>query len=91
LTRGTFKGLDENLPIIIEDNVWVCLGVQILPGVTVGEGAILAMGAIVTQDVPALAVVGGNPANLITSRDTTVYQRLKAKNAWVQKIAISLD
>ncbi len=52
-------------PVIIGRNVWVGGGAIILPGVTVGDGSTIAAGAVVTQDVPANCLVGGNPARVI--------------------------
>ncbi|MDE5842315.1 MAG: acyltransferase [Muribaculaceae bacterium] len=52
-------------PVIIEDRVWLGQNVCVMPGVTIGEGAIVAAGAIVTKDVPPYCVVGGNPARII--------------------------
>lgn len=49
-------------PIRICDNAWIGMNVIILKGVTVGEGAIVAAGSVVTKDVPAWTVVAGNPA-----------------------------
>ncbi len=49
----------------IGDNVWVGAHATILPGVTVGDNAVIAAGAVVTKDVPANAVVGGVPAKII--------------------------
>lgn len=46
-------------PVIIEDYVWVCSRAIILPGVTIGKGAVIASGAIVSKDVPPFAIVGG--------------------------------
>ena len=63
--------------VIIEDYVWFGIGVKILPGVTVGEGAIVGMGSVVTRDVPPCAIVGGNPAKVIKYRDKQKYERLK--------------
>ncbi len=64
--------LDENgiekpyiKPITIGNKVWVCAKATILKGVTIGDGAIIAAGAVVTKDVPARCLVGGNPARVI--------------------------
>ena len=52
-------------PVHICKNAWIGAGATILPGVTVGENAVVAAAAVVTKDVPANAIVGGNPAKLI--------------------------
>lgn len=52
-------------PIVIEDKVWIGFKASILKGVRIGEGAIIAAGAVVTRDVPPYAVVAGNPAAII--------------------------
>ena len=59
------KGSIITAPIIIKDNVWVNFNSVILKGVTIGEGAVVAAGSVVTTDVPDYAVVGGNPARVI--------------------------
>lgn len=64
---------EEKLPeddqdIIFEGDNWVCVNTTILRGVTVGEGAIIAAGAVVTKDVPAYSIVGGAPAKVIKMR-----------------------
>jgi virginiamycin A acetyltransferase len=55
-------------PLIIEDEVWLGANSMILSGLTIGKGAIVAAGAIVTRDVPPYAIVGGNPARIIRYR-----------------------
>jgi maltose O-acetyltransferase len=67
-----------NKPVTIEDNVWVGTKAIILPGVTVAEGAIIAAGAVVTKDVPRLAICGGNPARILKYRDPVHFERVKA-------------
>ncbi|QHF54894.1 MULTISPECIES: DapH/DapD/GlmU-related protein [Streptococcus] len=52
-------------PVVIGKKVWVGEGVKVMPGVTVGDNALLASGAVVTKNVPANAIVGGNPAKVI--------------------------
>lgn len=55
-------------PVIIEDYVWLSCRVIVLQGVTVGEGAVVAAGAVVTKDVPPYTIVGGVPARKIGER-----------------------
>lgn len=52
-------------PVVIKPHVWIGSNATILPGVTVGEWAVVAAGAVVTKDVPARTVVGGIPAKVI--------------------------
>lgn len=54
--------------VTIGNDVWIGANVIILPGITVGNGCIIAGGAVVTKDVPDYAVVGGNPARIIKNR-----------------------
>lgn len=54
-------------PVVIGKNVWIGDKATILPGVTIGDGAVIAASAVVTKDVPAYSVVGGNPAKIIKS------------------------
>lgn len=63
-----FQGKNDNLPIVIEDDCWIGARVMIMPGKTVGKGSILASGAIITKDVEAYSIMGGNPAKLIKKR-----------------------
>jgi len=52
-------------PILIKKNAWIGAGATILHGVTIGENAVVAAGAVVSKDVPANTVVGGVPAKII--------------------------
>ena len=54
-------------PIVIERGVWIAAGAIIIGGVTVGEHSVVAAGSVVTKDVPANSLVGGNPARVIRS------------------------
>ena len=62
------QGDADEQPVRIEDDVWIGARVILLPGVTVGTGAIVAAGSVVTKSVPAWAIVGGNPARVIRYR-----------------------
>jgi chloramphenicol O-acetyltransferase type B len=73
-----YDGTSIVRPVVIKENVWFSARVTILPGVTVGEGAVVAAGSVVTKDVSALAIVGGNPAKEIGQRDPIHYYRCKA-------------
>ena len=55
-------------PIVVEDEVWIGHSVIILSGVRIGKGAIIATGSVVTKDVEAFSIVGGNPAKFIKWR-----------------------
>ena len=52
-------------PVVIEDDVWIGFRVLVLKGVTIGKGAVVAAGAIVTKDVPAHSLVVGQPARVV--------------------------
>lgn len=52
-------------PIVVKRKAWIGAAATILPGVTIGENAVVAAGAVVTTDVPANAIVGGVPAKVI--------------------------
>ncbi len=62
---GKPPGAEFGKPVTIGNDVWIGGNVVICPGVTVGEGSILAAGAVVTKNVPAYTLVGGNPAKII--------------------------
>jgi len=55
--------------IIIEDNVWLGVGVIVTDGVTIGQGAVVGAGAVVTKDIPPLAIAVGTPAKVVGYRD----------------------
>lgn len=59
----------NDLPIIVENNVWIGYRSTILAGVTIGEGSVIAAGAVVTKNVPPFTVVGGVPAKVIKVRN----------------------
>ena len=52
-------------PVIIKKNAWVAVGVTLLPGVEIGEGAIVAAGSLVNKDVPPMVMVAGTPAKVV--------------------------
>ena len=64
-------------PVHIEDHVWIAARATILPGVTLGRGAVVAAGAVVTKDVPPLAIVAGVPARVTGTRDNALTYKLK--------------
>jgi acetyltransferase-like isoleucine patch superfamily enzyme len=67
--------------VIIGNDVWMGLGANIMSGVTVGDGAVVGARAVVTHDVPAYAIVAGNPARLIRMRfpDAVIKELLRVR------------
>lgn len=71
--EGVSKG-----DIIIEDDVWIGFRSTILSGVTIGQGAIVGAGSVVTKSVPPYAIVGGVPAKVISYRfETEIREEMK--------------
>ena len=58
-------GRPHTAPVVLGDRVWVGARATVLKGVTIGDGAVVAAGSVVTADVPPRALVGGNPARLL--------------------------
>ncbi|MCI5164699.1 MAG: antibiotic acetyltransferase [Candidatus Electrothrix sp. GM3_4] len=83
ITFAAESDFEELPPVKIGNDVWVGLRSVILDGVTVGDGAIIAAGSVVTKDVPPYAIVGGVPAKLIRTRfDNDVIDRLNKLKWW---------
>jgi acetyltransferase-like isoleucine patch superfamily enzyme len=55
----------ETAPVVIEDDVWIGLKSSVFKGVTIGRGAVVAAGSVVTKDVPPFTMVAGNPAQVV--------------------------
>lgn len=58
-------GLEYTHPVTIHDNVWICAGAIVLPGVTIGEGSVIGAGSVVTKDIPPYSLAVGNPCKVI--------------------------
>ena len=63
-------------PVVIGDRAWIGFRAIILPAVSIGEGAVIAAGAVVTRDVPPFAIVGGSPARQIGERTEKLNYQL---------------
>ena len=61
---------ENDLPVVIEDGVWIGANVTILKGVTIGRGSVVAAGAVVTKSCAPYSIIGGVPAKLIKMRFT---------------------
>lgn len=70
-------------PVAIGNCVWIGMDVKIVPGVTIGEGAVVAMGSVVTSDVAPWTIVGGNPAKQIGERNAEHAKRLMNSGAYI--------
>lgn len=69
----TFEG--EHLPIDIADYVWIGCNAVVLKGLTIGKGAIVAAGAVVTKNVEPYTIVGGVPASVIGHRNQNLHYK----------------
>ncbi|MBR1464054.1 MAG: acyltransferase [Prevotella sp.] len=67
---NTEKLPENDLPVVIEDDVWCGANVTILKGVTIGRGSVIAAGAVVTHSIPPYSIAGGIPAREIKKRFT---------------------
>lgn len=78
--------------IIVNDDVWIGDSALILSGVEIGQGAVIAAGAVVTEDVPPYAIVGGVPARVIKYRftDDVIKELVKIDYAKVDRKFIEL-
>ena len=59
------EGLEYTHPVHIGDNVWICTGVIVLPGVTIGENSVIGAGSVVPKDIPPNSLAVGNPCKVI--------------------------
>ena len=67
---------DRGGDVLIGDRVWIGYRSVILPGVSIGDGAVVGAGSVVTRDVPPYAIVAGNPARIIGERNRELNYRL---------------
>jgi acetyltransferase-like isoleucine patch superfamily enzyme len=73
-----FGGIEK--PIVIEDYVWIATRAMVLPGVHIGQGAVVGAGSVVTKNVTAGTIVAGNPAKFIRNRQgMPTYQLVSYK------------
>ena len=77
--RYKYPDFDVFGKVVIEDGAYIGAHSQIMPGVTIGEGALVAAGSVVTKSVAPHTVVGGNPARYICTTDE-YYERNKKYN-----------
>ena len=74
----------ENKDVYIGRAVWIGDRVIILGGVSIGEGAIIQAGSVVTSNIPELAIAGGSPAKVFSYRDSDSYWKLVAQNRFLK-------
>lgn len=70
---------EDDQPVVFEGDNWIGANVIVLKGVTIGRGAVVAAGAVVTKSIPEYAIVGGNPARVIKNRFALEQNTTKEK------------
>lgn len=94
-TIKPFEAWDNKEDIVIGNDVWIGFEAVIMPGVNIGDGAIIGERALVTKDVPSYAIVGGVPAKVIKKRfEASVIEELLKIKWWNwshEKIASNLS
>lgn len=68
--------------VIIGNDVWIGSGSTILSGIKIGDGAVIAANSVVVKDIPAYAIVGGNPAKVLKMRFSQNQIKRLLKNPW---------
>jgi chloramphenicol O-acetyltransferase type B len=89
------KDIDSKGDTVIGNDVWIGADVMIMPGIHIGDGAVIATRAVVTKDVEPYSIVGGNPANFIKKRFSDKKIEILLKVKWwdwtEEKIKENLD
>lgn len=75
--------IDIERKVVIDGFVWCGANVTILPGVHIGEGAIIGAGTVVSKNVPPGAIVVGNPGAIVKFRDKEVFNKLKLEGKYI--------
>lgn len=85
--KGNISGYSKG-DIIIKNDVWIGANSILVDGITIGNGAVVAAGSVVTKDVPPYAIVGGNPAKVIKYRFSKEFiAEIEATGFWDMDIS----
>lgn len=72
----------EQKPVVIDNRAWISSNTVILPGIHVGEGAVIASGAVVTKNVEAYGIYAGVPAQRIGTRNSDIQYHFYGEHGW---------
>lgn len=83
--RAFYADKERKLAVQIGSDVWIGRGALLIAGITIGDGAVIGAGAVVTKDVPPFTIMGGNPAKPIRKRFTDQEIEFLLHDAWWEK------
>jgi virginiamycin A acetyltransferase len=81
-TADLLQGIETRGDTVVGNDVWIGYGALVMPGVRIGDGAIIATGSVVTADVAPYTIVGGNPAKPVKRRFAEADTALLLEAAW---------
>lgn len=81
-----YSGLNIKKKVYIKKDVWIGMNVMIMPGVTIGENVVVAAGSVVTKSVDPHSIIAGNPARVVSKKDSLAYGKITDKKRYqIQK------
>lgn len=91
LVGGVVSRFNDRRRVVVGNDVWFGHGALVLPGVTIGDGAVVGGGSVVTDDVEPFTIVVGNPARPVRRRFSAEVQELITRSRWWDRTEEELE